>query len=210
MAEIEDLEGSESADVFYGDGGPNQLLGHPGADVYHAEAGADSILANSGDADSAIDCGADIDRALVDLAAYGDPAPVNCEAVREAEPNSFQLLPGFPTPIPPPPVVLPQPNPKPKAKTVRDRTPPRTQILSRPRALLFTSKARRRVVFRFTANEAGSTFRCKLDRQPPRNCRSPRAYALAPGRHKIRILAVDPSGNADRTPALFNLRVKQR
>src|SRR5215218_1840357 len=52
LGEIEDLEGSDSADAFYGDAGPNQLLGHKGADVYVAGAGADSILANSGDADA--------------------------------------------------------------------------------------------------------------------------------------------------------------
>jgi len=54
IAEVEDLEGSNSTDVFYGDGGPNQLLGHGGADIYFAGAGEDSILANSGDADTTI------------------------------------------------------------------------------------------------------------------------------------------------------------
>jgi Ca2+-binding RTX toxin-like protein len=203
LREIEDLEGSNSADVFYGDGGPNQLLGHDGPDIYHAAAGADTILANSGDADPVIDCGADIDRALVDHPEYGDAAPIDCEAIREADPNSFQILPDFPLPIPPPPpapVVLPKP----------DRTPPRTKILSRPKALLTTSKARRRVVFRFSSNERGSSFRCKLDRKPARPCRSPRAYALAVGKHTIRIVAVDPAGNADPTPALLFVRVRQR
>jgi Ca2+-binding RTX toxin-like protein len=211
MAEIEDLEGSESPDSFYGDGGPNQLLGHPGADVYHAEGGADSILANSGDADSAIDCGADIDRALVDLAAYGDPAPVNCEAVREAEPNSFQILPAFPTPPPPPPVTPVVTKPKAKAKApARDRTPPRTTILARPRAVLFTGKARRRVVLRFAASEQGSSFRCQLDRLPFQGCKSPRAYSLVLGKHRIRIRAVDAAGNADPTPAVIKVRVRHR
>lgn len=202
LREIEDLEGGDFADVFYGDAGPNQLLGHEGPDVYAAGPGGDSILANSGDADPFIDCGEDIDRALVDFPQYGDAVPVNCEAVREAAPNSFQLLPDFPIPTPPPPVLAPKP--------VLDRTPPRTRILSRPRAVVTTSKARRRVVFRFASNERGSTFRCKLDRQPYRPCASPRAYALAPGSHRLRIAAVDPSGNADRTPALLSVRVRRR
>ena len=200
LREIEDLEGSNSADVFYGDGGPNQLLGHDGPDVYHAAAGADTILANSGDADPVIDCGADIDRALVDHPEYGDAVPIECEAVREADPNSFQILPDFPLPIPPPPVVVPKP----------DLKPPRTKILSRPKALLTTSKARRRVVFRFSSNERGSTFRCKLDRKPARPCRSPRAYALPVGKHTVRIVAIDPAGNADPTPALLFVRVRPR
>jgi Ca2+-binding RTX toxin-like protein len=202
LAEIEDLEGSNSADVFYGDAGPNQLLGHQGPDIYEAGPGGDSILANSGDADPMIDCGADIDRALVDFAQYGDAIPVNCEVVREAAPNSFQLLPGFPTPIPPPPLVVKQPP--------RDRTPPRTKILARPRAILTTGKMRARAVFRFGANERRSTFRCKLDRKPYRTCASPRIYKLAPGRHTVRIFAVDRAGNADRTPALLSLRVRRR
>ena len=41
FAEVEDLEGSSFGDVFYGDAGPNQLLGHPGPDVYFAGAGED-------------------------------------------------------------------------------------------------------------------------------------------------------------------------
>jgi Ca2+-binding RTX toxin-like protein len=203
LREIEDLEGSNSADAFFGDAGPNQLLGHEGADVYYARAGADSVLANSGDADAVIDCGDDLDRALIDLAKYGDPAPIDCEAVREAAPNSFQLLPGFPIPTPPPPPV-------PVKAVVRDRKPPRTRILGRPPAILTTTKARARAVFRFSSNERGSSFRCKLDRKPYRPCASPRVYRLVRGRHIVRIFAVDRGGNADRTPALLSLRVRRR
>ena len=200
LQEIEDLEGSNFADVFYGDGGPNQLLGHEGPDVYYGAAGSDSLLANSGDADPVIDCGDDIDRALVDHPQYGDATPVNCEVVREADPNSFQLLPDFPTPPPPPPPVAPPP----------DRTPPKTRILLRPATTLTTTKARRRVVFRFGSNERGSRFRCRLDHQAYRGCVSPLAYLLRPGRHTVRIFAVDPSGNADPTPAVLHVRVRRR
>jgi Ca2+-binding RTX toxin-like protein len=208
LAEIEDLEGSNSADSFYGDAGPNQLLGHFGPDVYHAAGGADTILANSGDADPVIDCGEEIDRALIDHAEYGDAAPVNCEVVREADVDSFQLLPGFPSPIPPPPPAPPVVTPKPKP--VRDGTPPQTKIIARPKALLFTGKARRRVVVRFAASEAGSTFQCALDRLPFQRCKSPRAFSLVLGKHRIRIRAVDPAGNLDRTPALIKVRVRHR
>ncbi|HEV7615710.1 MAG TPA: calcium-binding protein [Solirubrobacterales bacterium] len=205
LREIEDLEGSNSADVFYGDAGPNQLLGHLGPDIYHAAAGADTVLANSGDADPVIDCGADIDRALVDHPEYGDATPIECEAVREADPNSFQILPDFPLPIPPPPVT-----PTVVKKAPRDRKPPQTRLVSHPRPLLITTKPRRRVAFRFSSSEAGSRFRCKLDGQPYRGCVSPRAYALKPGRHVVRIVAIDRAGNADRTPALFRVRVRRR
>jgi Ca2+-binding RTX toxin-like protein len=208
VREIEDLEGSNSADVFYGDAGPNQLLGHLGPDVYVAGAGADSILANSGDADPVIDCGDDVDRALVDHPEYGDAAAVNCEAVREADPNSFQLLPDFPTATPPPPMAPPTPTPV--ARPPRDRTPPRTVITSRPRAVVSTATARRRVAFGFASSESGSRFRCRLDRQRFRACASPRAYALAVGRHTVRVVAVDRAGNADPTPAVLHVRVRRR
>jgi Ca2+-binding RTX toxin-like protein len=208
LREIEDLEGSASADVFYGDAGPNQLLGHLGPDIYFAAAGADTILANSGDADPSIDCGEDVDRALVDHPEYGDATPVNCEAVREADPNSFQLLPDFPIPTPPPPPPPPEPSgPRPP---VQDRKPPQTKIVARPRAVLTTNGGKRRVVVRFTASERGVTFRCKLDRKPFLPCASPRAYSLAIGKHAIRVRATDAAGNADPTPALLRLQVRRR
>ncbi len=215
LAEIEDLEGSEAADSFHGDGGPNQLLGHKGPDTYSAAAGADTILANSGDADPAIDCGPDGDRALVDRhPAFDDAAPVACEAVQEADPNSFQILPGFPAPIPPPENPVPEPPvskpPDPPVRPAPDRRPPRTQVALRPRAVLTTAGARRRIVLRFAADERGSTFLCKLDRAPFRRCASPRVYRLAPGRHAIRIRAVDRAGNADPTPALVRVTVRRR
>ncbi len=214
LQEIEDLEGSEAGDTFYGDAGPNQLLGHKGPDTYSAAAGNDTILANSGfpdpDSDPFIDCGDDVDRVLIDHPQYGlDATPVNCEAVLEADPNNFQLLPDFPIPTPPPQGTFPV-SPTPPARPVRDRKPPRTQLLSHPRALLTTTKTWRRVVFRFASSESGSSFRCKLDHRPFRPCASPRAYLLSHGRHAVRIVAVDRSGNVDPTPVLFRLRVQAR
>lgn len=222
LQEIEDLEGSASGDSFYGDAGPNQLLGHRGPDTYSAGPGQDTILANSGadsplDSDPFIDCGDDIDRALIDHPQFGlDAAPVNCEIVLEADPNSFQLLPGFPLPTPPgggtfPVTPVPEATaPTPPVRPARDRTPPRTRVFSHPRAVLTTAKLRRRVAFRFASNEPGSTFRCKLDLGPFRPCSSPRAYALSRGRHAVRIAAVDRAGNVDPTPALYRVRVRGR
>jgi Ca2+-binding RTX toxin-like protein len=201
MAEIEDLEGSGSADVFYGDAGPNQLLGHPGPDVYFAGAGEDTILANSGDADLAIDCGADVDSATIDRPQYRDPAPVECERVFEADPNNFRTR----TLLPPPP--LPPPPPPPPPADVR---PPRTRLSSHPPALLFTDKRWRQVAFRFAANEAGSRFRCKLDGKLYKPCASPRVYRVKAGKHAFRVFAIDRAGNADRSPALFKFRVRRR
>ncbi|HVD41803.1 MAG TPA: calcium-binding protein [Solirubrobacterales bacterium] len=198
IAEVEDLEGSGSGDVFFGDGGPNQLFGRPGADAYFAGAGEDSILANSGDADKVIDCGPDDDSALIDHPEYGDPQPVECESVAEADPNNFRtitLLPPPPLPEPPPPV---------------DRRAPRTTLGFHPRSLLFTHGKWRRVAFRFAANEPGSRFRCKLDRKPYRGCTSPRPYRVKAGRHTFRVFAIDRAGNRDRSPVLFRFRLVRR
>jgi len=205
LTEIEDLEGSSSktsGDVLYGDGGPNQLLGRPGPDAYFAGPGEDSILANSGDADLVINCGPDNDEATIDHPEYGDPAPVECESVFEADPNNFRTR----TLLPPPPL----PAPPPVVKPPRDRTPPQTRLGAHPRPLLLTSQKWRRVAFRFSSSEAGSSFRCKLDRKPYRPCRSPRAYRVKLGRHTFRVFAVDAAGNRDRTPVVFRFSVRRR
>ncbi|HWN72611.1 MAG TPA: calcium-binding protein [Solirubrobacterales bacterium] len=201
LAEIEDLEGTSFGDILYGDAGPNQLLGHPGADVYFAAAGEDSILANSGDADISIACGLDKDSATIDRPQYGDPAPVECEEVFEADPNNFRTR----TLLPPPPLPKPPPPPPPV-----DRRPPRTTLGAHPPATVFTHRTWRRVAFRFASNEAGSSFRCKLDGKPYRPCISPRAYSVKAGRHAFRVYAIDPAGNRDRTPAFFRFRVRKR
>lgn len=209
LQEIEDLEGSNGEDVFYGDGGPNQLLGHKKPDAYFAGAGSDSILANSGDTelgdfDVAIDCGPDTDSALIDRPQFGgDPVPVNCESVVEADPNNFRTVTQLPPPPPPEPEELPPAPPV-------DRRAPRTALAFHPRALLFTHRRWRRVAFRFASNEPGSRFRCKLDRNPYRGCTSPRAYRLKAGRHAFRVYAIDPAGNRDPSPALFRFRVVRR
>ena len=201
IAEVEDLEGSNSPDVFYGDPGPNQLLGHKGADSYFAGAGEDSILANSGDADTVINCGPDNDSATIDHPEYGDPAPVECESIYEADPENFRTRTLLPSP--------PLPEPSPTSPPV-DRRPPRTHLDFRPRALLFTHEKWRQVSFRFSADEAGSRFRCKLDAKPYRPCASPRRYRVKLGRHVFRVFAIDPAGNRDRTPTLFRFQVRRR
>lgn len=199
LTAIEDLEASNSADLLVGDAGPNQLLGHKGPDTYLALAGADSILANSGDDDPLIDCGADLDSAIVDRRPqFNDAVPIDCETVREGDPNEFRTV----TELPPPPLVEPPPP--------RDRKPPRTRVTAHPPAVVLTSRRLRQVAFRFASNEPGSSFRCRIDRRPFRPCASPRTYVVGLGRHAVRIFAVDPAGNRDRTPALLRFRVKPR
>jgi hypothetical protein len=62
--------------------------------------------------------------------------------------------------------------------------------------------------FRFDADEAGSTFQCKLDRKPFKPCRSPFTTAkLTPGRHTFKVRARDESGKLDPSPASYSFRV---
>jgi hypothetical protein len=200
LSSIEDLEGSEQADLLVGDSGPNQLLGHRGPDEYFAGADTDLILANSADSDPLIDCGADVDSAVIDVphpGEYEDAAPVNCETVRQGMPEEFREA-----ALNPPPAIPQAPSP--------DRKAPRTKITKRPPKLLLATRRHRRVAFRFTSDESGSHFRCKLDRKPYRPCASPRIYTVGFGRHLVRIFAIDSAGNADRSPAQFRFKVLRR
>ncbi len=208
LANLEDIEGTSFGDVLIGDSGPNQLLGRPGPDRYYAGAGDDSILANSGDSDAAIDCGEGWDTALIDIptASYEDPAPIECEDVEERAPNSFRP-PGTPPAEPEPPVAEASSPAQPRH--TRDRMPPRTKLLRRPAKLVFTRARWRRVVFAFDSSEAGSRFRCKLDRDRYRSCHSPRSYRLHPGSHAFRIYAIDRAGNRDRSPVVVRVRIRR-
>lgn len=217
MQEIEDIEGTNLGDNLSGDGGPNQLLGRAGADNYLAGAGDDHLLVNSGDSDPTVDCGAGFDTALIDFAAaHADGPPVACESVEERASNSFRPpdTPPGPDPETPPdpgpaPPLPPQGTPPPTAP-VDDRTPPATRFRRRPPTLLLASAQRRRVVFVFTASEPNARFRCRLDRQPFKPCRSPRAYLVSPGRHAFRVFAIDREGNRDRSPSLARFQVRPR
>lgn len=94
--------------------------------------------------------------------------------------------------------------PPPQDDPVPPAIAPRTRLLGHPAKKTRNSAAR----FRFSANRTGVTFKCKLNRRSFVPCRSPRTYEnLQPGRHVFRVFAVDPSGIADSTPAVFRWRV---
>lgn len=210
---VEDIEGTNGADNLVGDSESNQLLGRAGPDNYLAGAGDDLLLVNSDDSDPTVDCGEGFDTALIDFAtAHVDGPPVGCESIEERAPNSFRPPDTPPDPEPEPP-VLPQTTPPlvtgPVPPAQRDRTPPATRLRRHPSALLFAA-ARRRVAFAFAASEPGVRFRCRLDRQAFRPCRSPRVYLVSPGRHAFSVFAIDAAGNRDRSPARFRFRVRSQ
>jgi Ca2+-binding RTX toxin-like protein len=206
---IEDIEATNGADNLIGDDGPNQLLGRDGPDNFFAGAGNDLLLANSGDSDPIVDCGEGFDTALIDFAPVADGPPVGCESVEERAPNSFRPPDTPPDPEPEPLVTNPPPPPPPPKPPKPDRTPPATQLRHHPATLLFASGPRRRISFAFSS-ESGAGFHCKLDGQPWRVCRSPRAYLVPPGRHVFRAFAIDAAGNRDRSPVIFGFRIRSR
>jgi subtilisin family serine protease len=113
-----------------------------------------------------------------------------------------------PPPIPPAPDVQ-TPNAFSPAGAPRsaDRTRPRTFFRKRPGKVIWTRGRRARAVFRFAATEAGATFSCRIDRGSWRQCppRLLRRFGL--GHHVLRVVARDPDGNADPTPAVHRFRV---
>jgi Ca2+-binding RTX toxin-like protein len=104
-----------------------------------------------------------------------------------------------------PPAAPPVPQP---LSPPQDKEPPATNLRRRPAPLLFTSRPRRRVSFAFSASEPGVRYRCRIDRQPFRRCRSPRAYLVSSGAHVFRIFAIDAAGNRDPSPAVVRFRVR--
>jgi hypothetical protein len=86
-----------------------------------------------------------------------------------------------------------------------DTTPPDTTITSGPSGTITQSDAS----FTFSASEAGSRFRCRLDSAAFQGCTSPKAYSsLAGGTHQFRVRAIDRAGNLDPTPAIRNFTVQ--
>jgi Ca2+-binding RTX toxin-like protein len=143
---IEDLEGTGFGDVFYGDGGENQLLGWGGEDEYSAGGDDDRILANSGDFDPRIECGEGNDTAFVDFPVLSphDVAAPDCEQVHEAPKNVFRAeteleVPPVSGAPPPPPFVKPIP------KEPKQSPPPRRSCVaaSRPGPLRCAVEPRR-------------------------------------------------------------------
>lgn len=81
---------------------------------------------------------------------------------------------------------------------------PQTTITRAPSGKISEDRAK----LRFTSNEAGSTFECKLDEKSFDGCASPKSYRkLADGKHEVHVRAIDPAGNVDPTPTEAVFRV---
>jgi DNA-binding beta-propeller fold protein YncE len=83
-------------------------------------------------------------------------------------------------------------------------SPPQTTITAGPSG----QTTDRTPTFRFTSNEAHSSFQCKLDGRPYGSCTSPKTYdQLAFGRHVLKVRARDAVGTVDPTPATRAFKV---
>jgi hypothetical protein len=62
--------------------------------------------------------------------------------------------------------------------------------------------------FAFSAVGQVTGFRCRLDRKPLANCKSPKTYKrLSPGWHKFKVVPVDGDGKAVAKAASFSWKV---
>jgi subtilisin family serine protease len=88
-----------------------------------------------------------------------------------------------------------------------DQTPPNTKINKGPKGKIKKKNAKK-VRFRFSSTEAGSTFKCKRNNSPWKNCSSPKTYRNLPrGKHTFRVRATDAAGNTDPTPAKRSFKI---
>lgn len=87
-----------------------------------------------------------------------------------------------------------------------DATPPKTKVTKKPP----TSTTKRKAKIRFTSNEAGSTFQCKVDRKRWKPCSSPLTLKnLKVGKHQVQIRAIDVAGNVETSRAKVRWRVRR-
>lgn len=91
--------------------------------------------------------------------------------------------------------------------TAEDNEPPNTSITKGPKGKIKKKNAKK-VTFKFSSTEAGSTFQCKMDKGAWKLCTSPKVYRnLKRGKHNFKVRATDPSGNTDPTPAKRSFRI---
>jgi hypothetical protein len=85
-----------------------------------------------------------------------------------------------------------------------DTVAPTSQLLSGPPV----QTGARSATFSFAASEPGSTFTCSLDRGKAFPCGAQtRLSRLTLGKHALRVRAVDPAGNVQKSPTLVTWRV---
>src|SRR6476620_7903911 len=78
-----------------------------------------------------------------------------------------------------------------------DSRAPDTRIDQAPDAFSNAGQA----TFRFSSDDPGATFVCRVDQEAAQPCQSPYVRTLPDGPHSFSVRAVDAAGNSDDTPA---------
>ncbi|HET8813361.1 MAG TPA: S8 family serine peptidase [Solirubrobacterales bacterium] len=131
--------------------------------------------------------------------AAGSCSPPNASGAVFVAPGNW----GLEQPPPPAPTT---PSSVPATQTP---PPPATSFSRHPPSVVRTRQARVRLVFRFTSNQAGVTFLCKVDSAVFRICGPRLARKFGVGRHVVKVKARNAAGLVDLTPAVFRFRVKR-
>jgi hypothetical protein len=85
---------------------------------------------------------------------------------------------------------------------------PQTRISKHPRRKVALRSSKLSLAkFTFSSDQPSSSFKCKLDKAPFKSCRSPFKRKVKPGRHSFQVRAVNSTGVADPTPAVFRWRI---
>jgi hypothetical protein len=70
---------------------------------------------------------------------------------------------------------------------------------------------KRKAKFRFSSDDPGATFACKLDKQDFEPCTSPQKYKkLKRRKHTFQVRAIDAAGNFDASPDALKWKVKKK
>lgn len=84
---------------------------------------------------------------------------------------------------------------------------PQTTLSRKPRKRIRD----RTPTFRFSSNQPGSTFQCKIDAKPFKRCKSPfTTKSLSFGLHTFKVRARNKSGHADPSPVSYSFKVIRR
>jgi hypothetical protein len=121
-----------------------------------------------------------------------------------ADDGPSTVVPPLEEPVTPTPTSSNPPPPPPPPPQIA----PGTSFLKHPPKLVRTRSNTARVVFGFGSDQAGVTFRCKVDKGTFRSCGSRTVRRFGLGRHTVKVVAVSSAGLADATAAVFSFRVK--
>jgi hypothetical protein len=89
-----------------------------------------------------------------------------------------------------------------------DLKAPTAKFGKRPPKVIRTKRRQVKVSFRFSSNEKGSTFLCKVDSGKFRSCKAPLTRKFGAGRHRVAVKAVDAAGNVGK-PVAYGFKVER-